>query len=153
MFRDALSPGKDDAQRRDARQVNVTSDPAPAPSPKPQDPVPAGAKPEDAVTSKLIVGPDIKLKGAETHGHFEGELTARKQLIVQATGKVHDSVRYGKLKIEEGGEIAGDIGAIDDSGAPDSRLTQATPEASAPDVITACDPFARKAKPPQAART
>src|SRR6266571_2108921 len=87
--------------------------------------------------SKLIVGPDIKLKGAEItdcdtlvvegrveasmdsrviqiaengvfvgkagidvaeiRGRFEGELTARKQLVIRATGKVSGKVRYGKV--------------------------------------------------------
>src|SRR5258706_547077 len=101
--------------------------------------------------SKLIVGPDIKLKGAEItdcdtlvvegrveasmdsrviqiaehgvfvgkagidvaeiRGRFEGELTARKQLVVRATGKVSGKVRYGKVAIEEGGEISGDTAA------------------------------------------
>src|SRR5712691_8066462 len=101
--------------------------------------------------SKLIVGPDIKLKGAEItdcdtlvvegrveasmdsrviqiaehgvfvgkagidvaeiRGRFEGELTARKQLVIRATGKVSGKVRYGKVAIEEGGEFFGDIAA------------------------------------------
>src|SRR2546426_4631505 len=102
--------------------------------------------------SKLIVGPDIKLKGAEItdcdtlvvegrveasmdsrviqiaehgvfvgkagidvaeiRGRFEGELTARKQLVIRATGKVSGKVRYGKVAIEEGGEISGDVAAL-----------------------------------------
>jgi len=39
-------------------------------------------------------------------------LTARKQLVVRATGKVSGKVRYGKVAIEEGGEISGDIAAL-----------------------------------------
>src|SRR6266480_7552549 len=102
--------------------------------------------------SKLIVGPDIKLKGAEItdcdtlvvegrveasmdsraiqiaehgvfvgkagidvaeiRGRFEGELTARKQLLFRATGKLSGKVRYGKIAIEEGGELSGDIAAL-----------------------------------------
>jgi cytoskeletal protein CcmA (bactofilin family) len=102
--------------------------------------------------SKLIVGPDIKLKGAEItdcdtlvvegrveaamesrvlqiaeigvfvgkaavdmaeiHGRFDGELTVRKQLVIRATGHVSGKIRYGKLSIEEGGELSGDIGTI-----------------------------------------
>ena len=49
---------------------------------------------------------------AEIHGRFEGELTVRKQLVIHATGKVTGKVRYGKLSIEEGGELSGDIGAL-----------------------------------------
>ncbi len=102
--------------------------------------------------SKLIVGPDIKLKGAEItdcdtlvvegrveasmdsrviqisehgvfvgkvgidvaeiRGRFEGELTARKQLVIRSTGRVSGKIRYGKIAIEEGGELSGDVGAF-----------------------------------------
>ena len=102
--------------------------------------------------SRLIVGPDVKLKGAEIldcdtlvvegrveatmdsrviriaengsyegtvgidvaeiHGRFEGELTARKQLIIHATGRVSGKIRYGKILIEEGGEVSGDVQSL-----------------------------------------
>jgi len=120
-------------------------------------------KGEESV-SKLIVGPDIKLKGAEItdcdtlvvegrveaamesrvlqiaeigvfdgkaavdmaeiRGRFDGELTVRKQLVILATGHVSGKIRYGKLSIEEGGELSGDIGAIGPapaSASPDNR--------------------------------
>ncbi|QDF98192.1 cell shape determination protein CcmA [Azoarcus sp. DD4] len=99
--------------------------------------------------SSLIVGPDVKLKGAEIldcdtlvvegrveatmdsrvikiaengafsgtvcidvaeiHGNFDGELTAREQLIIHATGRVSGKIRYGKILIEAGGEVSGDV--------------------------------------------
>lgn len=99
--------------------------------------------------SKLIVGPNIKLKGveitdcdtlvvegrveatidsrviqiaergafkgsaeidiAEIHGEFDGDLTVRQKLVIYSTGKVTGKVRYGKVVIEEGGQLAGDI--------------------------------------------
>ena len=46
---------------------------------------------------------------AEIHGSFTGELTVRKRLVIHSTGKVSGTVRYGKLVIEEGGEISGDV--------------------------------------------
>ena len=49
---------------------------------------------------------------AEIHGQFDGELTARSQLIILATGKVTGKIRYGKLVIDEGGELCGDINAL-----------------------------------------
>lgn len=110
--------------------------------------------------SHLIVGPNVKLKGAEIldcdtlvvegtveakmdsrviriaekgfftgtvgidvaeiHGRFEGELTARSQLIIHSTGRVSGKIRYGKIFIEEGGEISGDIKAVDASSVPAS---------------------------------
>lgn len=102
--------------------------------------------------SRLIVGPDVKLKGAEildcdtlvvegrveatmdsrviriaengsfagtvgidvaeVRGRFEGELTARSQLIIHSTGRVSGKIRYGKILIEEGGEISGDVQSL-----------------------------------------
>lgn len=99
--------------------------------------------------SKLIVGPNIKLKGveitdcdtlvvegrveatmdsrviqiaekgafkgsaeidiAEIHGEFDGELTVREKLVIYATGKVSGTIRYGKVVIEEGGQLSGDV--------------------------------------------
>ncbi len=99
--------------------------------------------------SKLIVGPNIKLKGveitdcdtlvvegrveatidsrviqisergafkgsaeidiAEIHGDFDGDLTVRQKLVIYSTGKVSGKVRYGKVVIEEGGQLSGDI--------------------------------------------
>ena len=113
---------------------------------------PAAGKDEDLAGSKLIVGPDIKLKGveitdcdtlvvegrveasmdsrvvqiaqngifngtatmdvAEIWGSFEGTLTARKQLVVYATGRVSGTVRYGKIRVEEGGELSGDVSTL-----------------------------------------
>jgi cytoskeletal protein CcmA (bactofilin family) len=49
---------------------------------------------------------------AEIWGRFEGELTVRQQLIVHPTGRVNGHVRYGKIRIEEGGEISGEISTL-----------------------------------------
>jgi len=103
--------------------------------------------------AKLVVGPEIKIKGveisdcdtlvvegrieatldsrvleitehgvfqgtiavdnAEIHGRFEGELTVRKQLVIHATGKCSGKIRYTKIKVEEGAELAGEISMLD----------------------------------------
>ena len=115
--------------------------------------------------SKLIVGPNIQLKGveisncdvlsveghveatvssralhiaqpgtfngqadievAEIQGHFTGELTVRKKLVVQATGKVSGKIRYGKLVVEEGGEVSGDVKTTSADG--DMSVASASP--------------------------
>lgn len=99
--------------------------------------------------SKLIVGPNIKLKGveitdcdtlvvegrveatmdsrviqiaesgafkgsaeidiAEIRGEFDGELTVRQKLVIYSTGKVTGKIRYGKVVIEEGGQLTGEV--------------------------------------------
>ena len=111
------------------------------------------AKSDARREAKLVVGPEIKIKGveisdcdtlvvegrieatldsrvleitehgvfqgtiavdnAEIHGRFEGELTVRKQLVIHATGKCSGKIRYSKIKVEEGAEIAGEISMLD----------------------------------------
>ena len=46
---------------------------------------------------------------AEIRGQFNGNLTARQKLVIYSTGKVTGTVRYGKLIIEEGGQLAGEV--------------------------------------------
>jgi cytoskeletal protein CcmA (bactofilin family) len=122
----------------------------PASAPAPDEAVPGNENP--ASEARLIVGPDVKLKGAEIldcdtlvvegrveatmdsrviriaeqgaftgkvsidiaeiHGRFEGELTARSQLIIHATGRVNGKIRYGKLVVDEGGELCGDVNTL-----------------------------------------
>jgi cytoskeletal protein CcmA (bactofilin family) len=129
--------------------------PAPASTPAPHA---DAAKPAGKGEAKLIVGPDIKMKGveitdcdtlavegrieatldarvlqiapqgtfsgtvavdnAEIHGRLEGELTVRKQLVIHATGKVSGKIRYAKIKVEEGAEIAGEISMLESNAAP-----------------------------------
>ncbi|WP_344762168.1 polymer-forming cytoskeletal protein [Actimicrobium antarcticum] len=124
---------------------SVTS-PAPA-APTPGQPTSMSSTNE--VGSKLIVGPNIKLKGveitdcdtlvvegrveatmdsrviqiaesgafkgsaeidiAEIRGEFDGELTVRQKLVIYSTGKVSGKIRYGKVVIEEGGQLSGDV--------------------------------------------
>ena len=111
--------------------------------------------------ARLIVGPDVKLKGAEIldcdtlvvegrveatmdsrviriaengsfagtvsidiaeiHGTFEGELTARSQLIIHSTGRVSGTIRFGKLVVDEGGELCGEINVISGKAATQSK--------------------------------
>jgi cytoskeletal protein CcmA (bactofilin family) len=48
---------------------------------------------------------------AEIHGQFEGNLTVRQKLTIYSTGKVTGKIRYGKVVIEEGGQLSGEIEA------------------------------------------
>ena len=153
-----------DRQRRDQRgfdppaanqpavpAVPAAPEPVRAETPKPEPETPR-VKLEESKGSRLIVGPDIKLKGAEItdcdtlvvegrveasmdsrvmqiaengsfhgtvgvdiaeiRGRFDGELTCRKQLVIHPTGKVAGKIRYGRIVIEEGGEVAGDVAAL-----------------------------------------
>jgi len=175
--KDGLFGKKDEDQRGDTRsvQVNVTpelrgtpmrsttaSQPASPAAAHTEQPQPersfSGSKmftssaAEASAGSKLIVGPDIKLKGveitdcdtlvvegrveasmdsrvvqiaqngvftgkatmdvAEIWGTFDGQLTVRKQLVIYGTGRVSGQIRYGTIRIEEGGELSGDVSTL-----------------------------------------
>ena len=59
---------------------------------------------------------------AEIRGSFEGNLTVRQKLVIYATGKVTGRIRYGKVVIEEGGQLSGEI----EFGAPSSAASTST---------------------------
>ena len=46
---------------------------------------------------------------AEVRGTFDGNLTVRQKLVIFSTGKVTGKIRYGKIVIEEGGQLSGEI--------------------------------------------
>jgi cytoskeletal protein CcmA (bactofilin family) len=46
---------------------------------------------------------------AEIRGEFDGHLIVRQKLVIYSTGKVTGTIRYGKLVVEEGGQISGEI--------------------------------------------
>jgi cytoskeletal protein CcmA (bactofilin family) len=154
-------------RRREENQFRPTQTPnnnAPTPAANaapasPATPAEPALRPEvrDERQAKLVVGPQIKIKGveisdcdtlvvegrieatldsrvleitehgvfqgtiavdnAEIHGRFDGELTVRKQLIIHATGKVSGKIRYAKIKVEEGAELAGELSVLDKSAA------------------------------------
>ena len=65
------------------------------------------------ITQHGVFQGTIAVDNAEIHGRFEGELTVRKQLIIQGTGKVSGKIRYAKIKVEEGAELSGEISMLD----------------------------------------
>ncbi|MEO8485872.1 MAG: polymer-forming cytoskeletal protein [Betaproteobacteria bacterium] len=77
---------------------------------------------EASVTAKgMQIAKPGTLKGnavidiAEIDGDFTGELTAHTKLVVNGTGRVSGTIRYGSLIVAEGGEITGDVKRIDDA--------------------------------------
>jgi cytoskeletal protein CcmA (bactofilin family) len=51
---------------------------------------------------------------ADISGRFEGTLIARQKLTIRKGGRIDGSVRYGRIVIESGGEISGDMAALED---------------------------------------
>lgn len=64
---------------------------------------------------------------AEIHGVFDGNLTVRQKLVIYATGKVTGKIRYGKVVIEEGGQLSGDIECSIATGASKQQPTSSKP--------------------------
>ncbi|MGV8998299.1 MAG: bactofilin family protein [Parvibaculaceae bacterium] len=50
---------------------------------------------------------------AEINGKFDGTLIVKKCLTVNATGKITGIIRYGELKVEQGGKISGEVEAVE----------------------------------------
>ncbi len=71
---------------------------------------------------------------ADISGRFEGELTARDILIVRAGGRVNGTIRYGRIVIEQGGEISGDTQTLE-SGDGDAPSLEPGPEEDAETVF------------------
>lgn len=57
----------------------------------------------------------VKIEEAEIAGLFEGDLTVRGTLSIKSSGVVKGTVRFGKLEIELGGVVTGDIGPLEGS--------------------------------------
>ena len=186
MLKNFMHPGnvKTDSNRTSPTASHSAYEPAkPVESPKPVEATKAASIPEATTNApsedgnKLIVGPNIKLKGseitdceilvvegrveasmnsrdiriaeggvfsgkaeidvAEVRGTFEGELTARKRLVIYATGRVSGTIRYGALMVEEGGTISGDVATL----SAGARLTKVT---ETPTQTTAAEPVQEK---------
>jgi cytoskeletal protein CcmA (bactofilin family) len=192
MFnKSSFTKPNDTIARKDVRSIpgsgaTITAQPVPdlttkaamqaAEAPPPAIPVPLPAAPAPTAENstseaRLIVGPDVKLKGAEIldcdtlvvegrveatmdsrviriaeqgsytgkvsidiaeiHGIFEGELTARSQLIIHATGRVSGKICYGKLVIDEGGELCGDINTLNERPLPQRARSDGSPALTA----------------------
>lgn len=63
---------------------------------------------------------DAQVVEADISGHFEGKLIAREKLTVRASGRITGSIRYGRIVIESGGEISGDMQSLGTDGDSDS---------------------------------
>lgn len=50
------------------------------------------------------------VENAEIAGSFDGNLTVRDLLTIKSGGRVSGTLRYARIHIETGGEIAGDVG-------------------------------------------
>jgi cytoskeletal protein CcmA (bactofilin family) len=59
----------------------------------------------------------VQVDVADIRGRFDGELTALKQLVIRETGKVSGTIRYGKIRIDEGGTVSGDVASTQDAAA------------------------------------
>ncbi len=74
------------------------------------------AKITDARTIEIATGGvytgTAHVEEAFISGTFDGELYAYKTLTVRSGGRVKGDVRYGRIVIEEGGEIAGSMSTL-----------------------------------------
>lgn len=75
---------------------------------------------------------------AEIHGEFDGSLTVREKLVIFSTGKVTGKIRYGKVVIEEGGQLSGEISVgVGGARSPAASSSSSTAATAASPVLTA----------------
>jgi len=74
---------------------------------------------------------------AEIHGEFNGSLTVRQKLVIYSSGKVNGKIRYGKLVVEEGGQLAGEIEAGFSASSSSSTQRAAAPLRAEPAALVA----------------
>lgn len=67
------------------------------------------------ITESGLFKGSAEIDDAVIGGRFEGTLVVHGLLTVQSTGRIAGEVRYGRIAIEEGGEIAG---TLEVNGAP-----------------------------------
>lgn len=64
------------------------------------------------ITASGTFDGDADIETAEIEGTFNGTLNASTRLVVKAAGRVTGTIRYGRLVVEDGGELGGDIRPI-----------------------------------------
>ncbi|MDA0653154.1 MAG: polymer-forming cytoskeletal protein [Proteobacteria bacterium] len=52
---------------------------------------------------------EAEIEVAEISGTFEGTINARDLLIIRSTGRITGNIRFGRLEVERGGQIEGDV--------------------------------------------
>ena len=175
MLKTFMQPGTTSNSRTDSNRTSHSAHESAKHAETPKaDYLAAGSAASSDEGSKLIVGPNIKLKGseitdceilvvegrveasmnsrdiriaeggvfsgkaeidvAEVRGTFEGELTARKRLVVYSTGRVNGTIRYGALMVEEGGTITGNM-ATHSAGPSLAKLPDASAQTTTPEAV------------------
>ena len=64
------------------------------------------------ITASGTFDGDADIETAEIEGTFNGTLNASTRLVVKAAGRVTGTIRYGRLVVEDGGELGGDVRPI-----------------------------------------
>lgn len=72
------------------------------------------------ITESGEVRGDATVEEAEVNGKFDGTLTVKKCLTINSSGRVTGKVRYGELKVEQGGQVSGEIRAAEQDEKPET---------------------------------
>lgn len=95
------------------------------------------------VTETGIFRGTVTVDQADIRGYFEGDLTVRGRLTVQATGHIVGTIRYHELTVAVGGRISGNMEALadvapvhpaDEAAATDTPATTTNPESESETV-------------------
>lgn len=82
----------------------------------------------DIAEGGVFIG-EAAVDTADIAGHFEGTITVRDCLSVRNSGQVRGSIRYGRLAVQDGGVLKGEIELIENG---NSRSTKPGEAAKSP---------------------
>ncbi len=71
---------------------------------------------ELSVTQTGVFRGEVQVEDAEIAGLFDGTITAKRNLVIRATGKVNGVAKYKHLSVESGGQIMGRMEMLPEPG-------------------------------------
>lgn len=87
--------------------------------------------------SKVVIGPsgsvegEVRCKNAVVEGAFEGKLFVNSLLTIKETAKVQGEIRYGKLVVQPGATLIGDVRLIGSANVSVPRKDKTQPDLNA----------------------
>ena len=75
---------------------------------------------------------EVEVEDAELAGTIDGTLTVRGSLTIRSTGRLLGKAKCRRLKVEDGGQITGQLEMLSDDNKAPKPAAPATPAADAP---------------------
>lgn len=77
------------------------------------------------ISQRGVFNGTARIDSADVHGRFEGDLTVSGLLRIENGGSVSGKVRYGRIEVVAGGELAGEISKVSVENSDSSQTDKA----------------------------